>query len=101
MKHSLITTTGTKTSTIDLPGEIFAAKVNRTLLSRYVKVYLSRQRSAGAKTKTRGQVTGSTRKIYRQKGTGRARHGDIKSPIFIGGGLAHGPHPRDYTLSMP
>jgi len=101
MKHSLITTTGKKTSTIDLPGEIFAAKVNRTLLSRYVKVYLSRQRSAGAKTKTRGQVTGSTRKIYRQKGTGRARHGARKAPIFVGGGVAHGPRPvkRELTLS--
>ena len=102
MKHSLITTTGKKTSTIDLPGEIFAAKVNHTLLSRYVKVYLSRQRSAGAKTKTRGQVTGSTRKIYRQKGTGRARHGARKAPIFVGGGVTHGPTGQEnFTLSLP
>src|SRR6185437_1250962 len=52
-------------------------------------------------TKTRGEVDGSTRKIYQQKGTGRARHGGIRAPIFVKGGIAHGPKPRDYSLHLP
>jgi large subunit ribosomal protein L4 len=86
---------------ISLPKEIFEARVNTSLVAQAVRVYLANQRLGTASTKTRGQVSGSTRKIYRQKGTGRARHGDIKAPIFIGGGIAHGPHPHDYNLTMP
>ncbi len=84
-----------------LPEEIFAAEANPTLLSQAVRVYQANQRLGTHDTKTRSEVAGSTRKIYRQKGTGRARHGAITAPIFIGGGIAHGPHPKDYSLSLP
>lgn len=86
---------------MSLPEEIFAAKINPVLLAQAVRVYQVNQRVGTHASKTRAQVAGSTRKIYRQKGTGRARHGDIKAPIFIGGGVAHGPKPYDYHLSMP
>lgn len=86
---------------VALPTELFAAKVNRPLLAQAVRVYLANQRSGSASTKTRGEVEGSTRKIYRQKGTGRARHGAIRAPIFVGGGIVFGPRPRDYSLSLP
>ena len=86
---------------ISLPKEIFAAKVNPVLMAQAVRVYLANQRKGTASTKTRGEVTASTRKIYRQKGTGRARHGGISAPIFVGGGVVFGPKPRDYSLSLP
>jgi large subunit ribosomal protein L4 len=86
---------------ITLPREIFGVPVNKRLLAQYVRVYLANQRRGTASTKTRGEVKGSTRKIYRQKGTGRARHGAITAPIFVGGGVVFGPKPRDYSLSMP
>lgn len=92
---------GKRTGTIQLPKELFAAKVNKPLMAQAVRVYLANQREGGASTKTRGQVEGSTRKIYRQKGTGRARHGAIRAPIFVGGGIVFGPKPRDYHLDMP
>lgn len=84
-----------------LPKELFGAKVNKPLLAQAVRVYLANQRSGTASTKTRGQVEGSTRKIYKQKGTGRARHGAIRAPIFVGGGIVFGPQPRDYSLKLP
>lgn len=84
-----------------LPGEIFAAKANPQLLAQAVRVYQNNNRLGTHATKTRGEVAGSTRKIYRQKGTGRARHGSITAPIFIGGGVAHGPHPKDYSQDLP
>lgn len=83
-----------------LPAELFGAKVNEKLLAQSVRVYLANQREGGAKTKTRGQVEGSTRKIYRQKGTGKARHGSIRAPIFVGGGIVFGPVTRDFHLTM-
>jgi len=67
------------------------AKNSRSLLAQAVRVFLSNQRKARAKAKSRGEVHGSTAKIWRQKGTGRARHGSRKAPIFVGGGVAHGP----------
>lgn len=76
---------------IKLPKEIFNVKASDKLLSQYVYVYLNNWKKGFSKTKTRSEVTGSTRKIYRQKGTGRARHGDIKAPIFVGGGVSFGP----------
>ncbi len=86
---------------ITLPKDLFAAQVNPQLLSQAVRVYLANQRKGTASTKTRGEVEGSTRKIYRQKGTGRARHGAIRAPIFVGGGIVFGPQPRDYSLKFP
>lgn len=92
---------GTKSGTTTLPESIFGQKPNPTLLAQAVRVYLTNQRTAGAKTKGRGQVKATTKKIYRQKGTGGARHGAQSAPIYVGGGVAHGPkgvHPR---LSFP
>jgi large subunit ribosomal protein L4 len=86
---------------VTVPGEMFGDKVNKTLLSQAVRVYLANQRQGNASTKTRGEVDGSTRKIYRQKGTGRARHGSIRAPIFVKGGIVFGPKPRDFGLTMP
>lgn len=93
--------TGKVTGKITLPGEIFGEKVNKALLAQAVRVYLANQRQGNASTKTRGEVDGSTAKIYRQKGTGRARHGSKRAPIFVKGGIVFGPKPRDFSLSLP
>lgn len=93
--------TGKAIDKISLPEEIFAAKINKVLIAQAVKVFLANQRQGTASTKTRGEVEGSTRKIYRQKGTGRARHGSIRAPIFVHGGVVFGPKPRDYSLKLP
>ena len=84
-----------------LPSEMFGAKVNPILMAQAVRVYLAGQRRGTSSTKTRGEVAGTTKKIYRQKGTGRARHGAAKAPIFVGGGITFGPRPRDFTLALP
>lgn len=91
---------GKEKDKIVLPKEIFDVTCSPKLLAQYVRVYLANNRQGTASTKSRGEVAGSTRKIYSQKHTGRARHGDIKAPIFVGGGVAHGPKPRDYSLSL-
>ncbi len=79
----------------------FVEKENPTLLAQAIRVYKSRSHFGLSKTKTRGEVTVSTRKIYRQKGTGRARHGALSAPIFVGGGKAHGPKGVKRELSLP
>ncbi len=94
-------TAGRAVSKVSLPKEIFGTKVNNKLMAQAVRVYLANQRMGTAASKTRGEVTGSTRKIWRQKGTGRARHGSRKAPIFVGGGVVFGPRVRDYSLKMP
>lgn len=92
--------TGKETGSVELPKEIFDAKVSSNLLAQYVKVYQHNQRQGTVSTKTRAMVQTSTRKIYRQKGTGRARHGAKSAPIFVGGGVAFGPQPREYHASL-
>lgn len=93
---------GTKSETLELPKEIFAAKINEPLMAQAVRVYLSNQRKAGAKTKTRGEIKRTKGKWYRQKGTGKARHGPRSAPIFVGGGIAHGPTGKEnFNLKMP
>lgn len=72
----------------------------KSLVAQAVRVFLVNQRQGTQSTKSRGEVEGSTRKIYKQKGTGRARHGDIKAPIFVGGGIIFGPKPRDFELKL-
>ena len=93
-------TKGKVVGSLDLPKEIFGAKINEKLMAQYVRVYLANQRSGTASTKARGEVHGSTRKIWRQKGTGRARHGSRKAPIFVHGGIVFGPTPRDFSLKI-
>lgn len=84
-----------------LPKEIFGVNINDQLLAQAVRVYLANKRQGTVSTKTRGMVKGSSRKIYRQKGTGRARHGSIRAPIFVKGGIVFGPSPRDFSLKFP
>lgn len=91
---------GVSEKEMELPKEIFSVETSPKLLAQYVRVYLANQRQGNASSKTRSEVTGSTKKIYRQKGTGRARHGARKAPIFVGGGVVGGPQPRDFSLKM-
>lgn len=84
-----------RTVTLDLP------EPQESVLHEVVRWQLSKRRRGTAATKTRGKVVGSTAKIYPQKGTGRARHGSRKAPIFVGGGTAFGPQPRDYAYTLP
>lgn len=91
---------GKVVETIELPARIFNAEVSDALMTQYVYVYQTNMRRGNASAKTRSEVIGSTRKIYRQKGTGRARHGANKAPIFVGGGVAHGPSGKVFSLSM-
>jgi large subunit ribosomal protein L4 len=86
---------------ISLPDAIFGAEINKKLIAQAVRVYQANKRQGDASTKTRGEVDGSTRKIYKQKGTGKARHGSLRAPIFVKGGIVHGPKPKDFNLEMP
>lgn len=85
---------------IELPDEIFSKPLNTHLLWHYTRVYLAHQRQGNASTKTRAEVSGSGRKLWRQKGTGRARIGSIRSPLWRHGGTVHGPKPRKYDLKI-
>jgi len=91
----------TTTLTVDLPAEIFDRPANVSLLHQVVVAQLAAARQGTASTKTRGEVSGGGRKPYRQKGTGRARQGSTRAPQFNGGGVVHGPHPRDYSQRTP
>jgi large subunit ribosomal protein L4 len=92
---------GEQVSTYELPAAIFEANINRDLMHQALVRQLANARQGTHKAKTRSEVNRSTAKVYRQKGTGRARHGSRKAPIFVGGGKAHGPLPRKYTKQMP
>lgn len=92
---------GKETGTLDLPKEVFGQKVNKKLLAQAVRVYTTNQKNLLASTKTRGEVEGSSAKIFRQKGTGRARHGSVRAPIFVGGGIVFGPQSRKVRLVLP
>lgn len=91
---------GLESKKVHLPKELFGIEARPRLLAQYVRVYQANQRQGTASTKTRGEVQSSSKKIYRQKGTGKARHGTITAPIFVGGGVVGGPKPRDYSLKM-
>ncbi|MBP2704875.1 50S ribosomal protein L4 [Microbispora sp. RL4-1S] len=92
---------GAKTGTVDLPGDVFEAKVNIPLIHQVVVAQLAARRQGTHATKTRGDVSGGGKKPYRQKGTGRARQGSTRAPQFTGGGVVHGPQPRDYSQRTP
>ena len=91
----------TKTVVADLPAEIFDVQVNVPLIHQVVVAQLAAARQGTHSTKTRGEVRGGGRKPYRQKGTGRARQGSTRAPQFAGGGVVHGPQPRDYAQRTP
>jgi len=93
--------TGEKVDTVDLPAEIFDVQVNIPLIHQVVVAQLAAARQGTHSTKTRGEVRGGGRKPYRQKGTGRARQGSTRAPQFAGGGVVHGPQPRDYAQRTP
>jgi large subunit ribosomal protein L4 len=92
---------GKQVGTLDLPAEIFEYKINVGLMHQYVVMQNANARLGTHKTKRRGEVNRTKAKWYRQKGTGRARHGSRNAPIFVGGGRAHGPIPHKYTKAMP
>jgi large subunit ribosomal protein L4 len=90
-----------KVGTIDLSDEVFATEIKEQLFYEVVKAQLASRRAGTASAKERSAVSGSTKKIYKQKGTGRARHGSIRAPVFVGGGQAHPPRPRDWSYRPP
>lgn len=89
-----------KVGEVELSDDVFAAEVNEALLYEAVRHYQAGRRAGSAKTKTRHEVAGSGRKLWRQKGTGRARVGSIRSPLWRHGGTVHGPVPRDYSYRL-
>lgn len=95
------TPAGETSGSVTLPGELFDADANVSLMHQVVVAQLAAARQGTHSTKTRGQVSGGGAKPYRQKGTGRARQGSTRAPQFAGGGTVHGPTPRDYTKKTP
>ncbi len=92
---------GKKAGTAELPGELFDVQTNVPLIHQVVVAQLAAARQGTHAVKTRGEVRGGGRKPYRQKGTGRARQGSVRAPQFAGGGVVHGPVPRDYSQRTP
>ncbi|MGP4015309.1 50S ribosomal protein L4 [Saccharopolyspora sp. 5N708] len=92
---------GKTDGTVELPAEIFDAQANVALMHQVVVAQLAAARQGTHATKTRGMVSGGGKKPYRQKGTGNARQGSIRAPQFTGGGVVHGPQPRDYSQRTP
>jgi large subunit ribosomal protein L4 len=90
-----------KVGSLDLSDEVFGAEVREHLFYEVVKAQLASRRQGTAAAKERSAVSGSTKKLYKQKGTGRARHGSIRAPIYVGGGRAHPPRPRDWSYRPP
>ncbi len=90
-----------KVGEVELKESIFDVPRKLSIVHEYVRWLLARKRAGTASTKTRGEVSGGGRKPWRQKGTGRARHGSIRSPIWKGGGIVFGPRPRDYAFDLP
>jgi large subunit ribosomal protein L4 len=93
--------TGADAGTVELPDEIFGIEPNVAVMHQVVTAQLAARRAGTHSTKTRSEVRGGGAKPWRQKGTGRARQGSIRSPQWRGGGVAHGPKPRDYTQRTP
>jgi large subunit ribosomal protein L4 len=92
---------GREVKKIELPAEVFEAPINVGLMHQAYVRQMANARLGTHKAKSRGEVNRTKAKWYRQKGTGRARHGSRNAPIFVGGGVAHGPQPRQYTKNMP
>lgn len=90
-----------KVGEIDLSDEVFGAEVKEQLFYEVVKAQLASKRAGTAAAKERAAVSGTSKKMYKQKGTGRARHGSARAPIFVGGGVAHPPQPRDWSYRPP
>lgn len=91
---------GKESKKIELSKELFTSEASPKVIGQYIRVYLANQRQGNASTKLRSEVIGTTAKVYRQKGTGRARHGSKKANLFVGGGVTFGPKPKDFSLRM-
>lgn len=100
-KVDVLTASGKKDGSVELPESIFDVQVNIPLIHQVVVAQLAAARQGTAKTKTRAEVRGGGAKPYKQKGTGRARQGSIRAPQFAGGGIVHGPTPRNYEQRTP
>jgi large subunit ribosomal protein L4 len=100
-KIDVQTPAGKKDGSVELPAELFDVEANIALMHQVVTAQLAAKRQGTHSTKTRGEVSGGGKKPYRQKGTGRARQGSIRAPQFTGGGVSHGPKPRDYSQRTP
>ena len=101
MQFPVMNSAGREVSQVDLPSDIFEAKINIGLMHQAFVRQLANARHGTHNTRSRSEIRATGAKWYRQKGTGRARHGAQSAPIFVGGGLAHGPKPRDYSKKMP
>jgi large subunit ribosomal protein L4 len=101
MKADVTTLDAKKAGTVELPDHVFGLDPRPDILQRMVRYQLAKRRSGTAHVKVRSEITASTAKLYRQKGTGRARHGSSKAPIFRGGSKAFGPRPRDFAIGLP
>ncbi|WP_341360289.1 50S ribosomal protein L4 [Georgenia sp. M64] len=97
----MLDATGEKAGSAELPAEVFDVQTNVPLIHQVVVAQLAAARQGTHATKTRGEVRGGGRKPYKQKGTGRARQGSTRAPQFAGGGVVHGPQPRDYSQRTP
>jgi len=100
-KLEIKSTSGKSVGSIDLDDSVFGAEVNEHLLWEVVKWQLAKRRAGTASTKRFGEVRGTTKKAWKQKGTGQARHGARTAPVFVGGGSVFGPKPRDYGYTLP
>ncbi|KQQ94017.1 MULTISPECIES: 50S ribosomal protein L4 [Microbacteriaceae] len=97
----VVDVTGKKSGTVELPAELFDVQTNVPLIHQVVVAQLAAARQGTHKVKSRGEVSGAGRKPFKQKGTGRARQGSIRAPQMTGGGIVHGPTPRDYSQRTP
>ena len=100
-KVDVLDLNNTKVGELELADAVFGAEVNEALLYEAVRHYLAGKRGGNAKTKTRHEVAGSGKKLWKQKGTGRARTGSVRSPLWRHGGTVHGPVTRDYSYKLP
>lgn len=101
MKFDVFNLKREKTGEIDLAESVFGTEVKEQLFYEIVKAQLASRRAGTQQAKTRSEVSGSSKKLYKQKGTGRSRHGSIRAPVYVGGGRAHPPLPRDWSYRPP
>lgn len=101
MERKVVSLQGKELRTIELSDSVFGLPVNEDVIYYAINNELANKRLGTASTKGRGEVHGSNRRPYAQKGTGRARQGDFKSPIYVGGGVVFGPKPRDFSYVLP
>ncbi|MQA99598.1 MAG: 50S ribosomal protein L4 [Actinobacteria bacterium] len=100
LKAKVLDGSGKVSGDVNLPGDVFGGEINVPVMHQVVTAQLAAARSGTASTKTRSEVRGGGRKPWRQKGTGRARHGSIRSPLWVGGGAVFGPKPRDHSVRV-